>query len=278
MTDGPAAPEGHDEDATREMAVVVSPPASTAVVLFGTDDPVGIVQRTTSIANALADAIKQQGMSTKIQGREYVLAEGWAFLGAMFGVFPNVISVVPVDCSEHQGCGFEARVELHSRDGSVVGGAIAECSSHEEQWAQRDNHALKSMAQTRATGKAYRMSFGFVMKSAGYEATPAEEMGEVKNVKVRSTTPPRRRESQSPAAAARPPQAVEPQQEGWGDIPQFTNVGGFLNWALDFFGLTADDTLRVLERATIDELKEMGLQEAGAVLVERGRDAQREPE
>ena len=85
--------------------------------------------------------------------------------------------------------------------------------------------------------------------------------------------------AERPAEAPHRPGGQQPgPAEGWGDIPQFTDVGGFLNWALDFFGLTADDTLRALERATIDELKEMGLQEAGAVLVERGRDAQREPE
>jgi hypothetical protein len=32
------------------------------------------------------------------------------------------------------------------------------------------------MAQTRAIGKAYRNTFGFIAKAAGFEATPAEEM------------------------------------------------------------------------------------------------------
>ena len=32
------------------------------------------------------------------------------------------------------------------------------------------------MAQTRAEGKAYRLLLGWLMKAAGFEATPAEEM------------------------------------------------------------------------------------------------------
>jgi hypothetical protein len=39
-----------------------------------------------------------------------------------------------------------------------------------------DEYAILSMAQTRAIGKTYRNVIGFVMKTAGYEARPAEEM------------------------------------------------------------------------------------------------------
>ena len=39
-----------------------------------------------------------------------------------------------------------------------------------------DEYAICSMAQTRAVGKAYRLLIGWLMKSAGYEATPLEEM------------------------------------------------------------------------------------------------------
>jgi hypothetical protein len=39
-----------------------------------------------------------------------------------------------------------------------------------------EEYAVASMSQTRAIGKAYRNLLGFVMKSAGYADTPAEEM------------------------------------------------------------------------------------------------------
>lgn len=156
--------------------LVVTEQQTAPLTVFGTDDPGAIVSRVTSIAGPLADFIKQQHMSTNIQGREYVLAEGWSFMGAMLGVAPRTVRVSDLRDSEGLLVGFEANVELMTRDGSVVGGAIAECSRAERNWSDRDDFALKSMAQTRATGKAYRMAFGFVMKAAGYEATPAEEM------------------------------------------------------------------------------------------------------
>jgi hypothetical protein len=159
---------------TTDLTVIEHPQAQLSV--YGNDDPEAITRRVVAIAGPLADFIKRQHMSTNIQGREYVLAEGWAFMGSMLGVFPNATRVSEVRDPEGALLGFEAHVELRTRDGAVVGGAIAECSCAERNWSDRDPFALKSMAQTRATGKAYRMAFGFVMKAAGYEATPAEEM------------------------------------------------------------------------------------------------------
>ena len=153
------------EGESRELAVI---PQTASV--FGTDDPTAIVARTAAIAGPLAEFIDTQHMTTEISGRKYVLAEGWSFLGSMLGVFPRTVEVRRLEGGAE---GFEATVELITRDGSVVGGAIAECSRAERNWRDRDDYALKSMAQTRATGKAYRMVFGFVMKAAGYEATPA---------------------------------------------------------------------------------------------------------
>jgi methylglyoxal synthase len=50
----------------------------------------------------------------------------------------------------------------------------------EKTWARRDDYALQSMAQTRATSKALRLPLGFVMQIAGYDATPAEEIREMR--------------------------------------------------------------------------------------------------
>jgi hypothetical protein len=160
---------------TTDIAIVPADPVS----VFGTDEPTGIVTRTRDIAQALGQEIKEAGLSSTISGREYVRVEGWAYLGTMLGVFPRTVSVQELRDEidgEDRIVGFEAHVELVARDGAIVGGAIAECTRGESNWRERDAFALKSMAQTRAVGKAFRMSFGFVMASAGYEATPAEEM------------------------------------------------------------------------------------------------------
>jgi hypothetical protein len=72
--------------------------------------------------------------------------------------------------------GWEARVEARTRAGEIVGAAEAECLRSENTWANRDDYALRSMAQTRATSKALRQPLGFVMQLAGFNPTPAEEM------------------------------------------------------------------------------------------------------
>lgn len=184
--------------------LVVAEPTH-ALSVYGNDDPVAITRRVTAIAGPLADFIKKQRMSTRINDREYVLAEGWAFMGSMLGVFPNATRVSEVRDPEGALLGFEAHVELRTRDGALVGGAIAECSWSERNWHDRDPFALKSMAQTRATGKAYRMAFGFVMKAAGYEATPAEEMAVV----IEPTAPAPRKPASNGASKQKPAWADE---------------------------------------------------------------------
>lgn len=139
--------------------------------LFRTDDPNEIVARATQTATALADVLKQQKLTSTISGREHVRVEGWTLLGTMLGVFPVCVWTRKLDD------GWEARVEARTLSGAVVGAAEAECLRSESLWKSRDDYAIRSMAQTRATSKALRQPLGFVVSLAGFEATPAEEMG-----------------------------------------------------------------------------------------------------
>lgn len=193
---GPGSEERH--------ALVVAPRRTSAMELWGSEDPEVMTGRMAAIANAMSKVVEAQGlyitMGTDRDGRarKYVLVEGWSLVGAMIGVFPRTVAVdaveqgsIPAMAVEKQGRSgsyvknypaasgiltFRARVDLVTRDGVVVGGAEALCSKHEETWRDRDDNQIASMAQTRATAKAYRMSFGFVMPMSGYAATPAEEM------------------------------------------------------------------------------------------------------
>ena len=140
------------------------------VGLFGASEPTAVVERATSVANALKDVIVKQKLVSRISGKEYPRCEAWTLLGTMLGVFP-----VTVWTKEVEG-GWEARVEARTKDGAVIGAAEAQCLRAERNWANRDDFALRSMAQTRATAKCLRMPLGFVMTLAGFEATPAEEM------------------------------------------------------------------------------------------------------
>ena len=42
------------------------------------------------MAKALTGVIRQQGLSKRIQGREFVVCEGWTTAGAMLGFIPGI--------------------------------------------------------------------------------------------------------------------------------------------------------------------------------------------
>ena len=84
---------------------------------------------------------------------------------------------------------YEAVVELiRVTDGAIIGRASALCGM-DETWGTRQEFARRSMAITRATGKAYRLGFSWIMTLTGYEATPAEEMTEVVEAEYHEQSP-----------------------------------------------------------------------------------------
>lgn len=151
-----------------ETAVAIRP--TQEVGLFGAQEPAAVINKAEIVAQALKAVIVKQGLVSKIQGKEYPRCEAWTLLGTMLGVFPVLTWTKPVEG------GWEARVEAKTRDGAVIGAAEAQCLRSERNWANRDDFALRSMAQTRATAKCLRMPLGFVMSLTGCEVTPAEEM------------------------------------------------------------------------------------------------------
>lgn len=176
-----------------EGAALAAPPA-----LFGTDDPEGVIARASAVARPLAQVIRDRKLFKQISGRDHVLVEGWTLLGSMLGVFP-----VTAWCRPVEG-GWEARVEARTLGGALVGGAEAQCTRSENTWRNREDFALRSMAQTRATSKALRMPLGFVMALAGYETTPVEEMPVEDTPRVQAQRP----QPQPPAATKVVPNAL----------------------------------------------------------------------
>lgn len=164
-----------DEAQTPEFLPAVLPVKSSSVALgtLQAATPGALVQGATELAGELAKIIKRQGLSTKIQGRDHVNVEGWTTLGVMLGVTAREVQTV-----EQEGGVYVATVELvRMADGACISRASAECGD-EKPWNSRPKYARRSMAQTRATGKACRLAFSWIMSLAGYEATPAEEMND----------------------------------------------------------------------------------------------------
>ena len=144
------------------------------LALFGSDDPELALERAVRIANVLKKLIIAQGYAKKLGrgDREFVEVAGWQALGGFLDTFAQV------EWSKEIEDGYEARVVLMRR-GQVVGAGEAICTRAERNWKDRDPFALKSMAMTRAAGKAFRLTFGWLMTIAGYESTPQEEMIDV---------------------------------------------------------------------------------------------------
>lgn len=154
----------------QQQALVVRQEHHVATGLFGAVEPAEVINKAAQVASALKDVVVKQGLVSNIQGKQYPRCEAWTLLGTMLGVFPVLVWTKPKDG------GWEARVEARTKDGAIVGAAEAECLKSEKNWKDRDDFAIRSMAQTRATAKCLRMPLGFIMTMAGYEPTPAEEM------------------------------------------------------------------------------------------------------
>lgn len=128
-------------------------------------------------ATNLKDLIVQNKLFTQIKGKNYVNVEGWQIAGAFTGTFPIVEKVENLSEGTHYK--YRAEVSLRDKDGNKVGYGVAICTNREAGKTGFDEYAVASMAQTRAVGKAYRMKIGWLLKVAGYETTPAEEMNTV---------------------------------------------------------------------------------------------------
>lgn len=130
-----------------------------------------------NFASTLKQFIVEQGLYTNIQGKNYVHVEAWQFCGATMGVMPIVKLTERIVTDDPGEMKYRVEVELHRLENDqVIGSGVALCSNRENKKRNFDEYAVASMAQTRAIGKAYRNAFGWLMKVAGYEATPHEEM------------------------------------------------------------------------------------------------------
>ena len=161
------------QNALAVQDTTIIPIVQQATVSLGTlqaASAVALVQGAREMAGALADVIERQHLATVIQGRKHVNVEGWTTLAVMLGVVAREVQTV-----ETEGI-YTAVVELvRMSDGACISRASAECGD-ESPWNKRPRYARRSMAQTRATGKACRLAFSWIMALAGYEPTPAEEM------------------------------------------------------------------------------------------------------
>lgn len=137
--------------------------------------PAEVVQ----MASVLKDYIVKQGLYTNIKGKNYSHVDGWQFAGFLSGL--NAIVDEPKDLSTDKEIKWSCSAKIYFQD-KIVGTGFALCSSKESTKKGFDEYAILSMAQTRSIGKAYRNKIGWIMKLAGYQSTPSEEMHKVGDI------------------------------------------------------------------------------------------------
>ena len=127
----------------------------------------------TRVADALKSVLESQHLIQRIGDNNYVTVSGWSTLGTMIGIRVDIISVEPFPTKSRYG--YKAKVKLVDGRGNKVGEGEAIATSAGR---QKEEHAVYSMAITRATGKAFRLSLAWIMELAGYSSTPYEEIPE----------------------------------------------------------------------------------------------------
>lgn len=140
-------------------------------------------QQALQVAETLQKFVKEKKLTANIKGKEYPLVESWLFAGSQLGLYPLLIDVK--DLSNEKEVKYMATVEVRRiSDDKVMSRGVAVCSNKESSKKLFDEYAILSMSQTRAAGKAFRMLLSWIMKAAGFEATPAEEMDFAKNAEA----------------------------------------------------------------------------------------------
>ena len=163
--------------------VEIAEPLNTEVALTTVEEqpfdmalasPITALERGQEVVRWMAEKCKGPSFIAQIQGRMYPKVEWWTTVGMALGLFPVEVSSVRSELSGG-GYQYEAVVEVRHNE-RVVTRASAICSTMERAWGARDEYAVKSMATTRATGKAYRIGLSSLAVMAGLEPTPADEV------------------------------------------------------------------------------------------------------
>jgi hypothetical protein len=175
---------------TRELAIR---DADTAPALAPHEmvPPKEVMQYAQAAAREIVDVARSGKLLANVGGREYPLTECMTLIGRMTGHTVVVEWSRKVPTEWGIGDGWEARANVLDQNGREVAAAESMCLRSERAWSKRDEFAVRSMAQTRASGKALRLALGYIVTLAGWEALPAEEITDEMRGRAEPAQPPR---------------------------------------------------------------------------------------
>jgi len=136
------------------------------------------IEAAVKIASIISDIIEKKKLYEIINNKKYVKCEGWTCAGALVKLYPRIVEVKEIKDDNDYKCIATCEL-LYLPTAQTITRAEAEASKKQmEEKMQRkvSDFEVRSMAQTRATSKAFRLCLSWVLVLAGYEPTPAEEV------------------------------------------------------------------------------------------------------
>jgi len=236
------------------------------------------------LASLLQKHVKDNNLTVKIQKTDYVRVEGWQYAGSQIGVIPIITHVKNLSTGEpkqfevsvykwehgkrvYKGkktitvphMKYEATCELRRMsDDKMLSRGFAICSNMENGKHEHEEFAIMSHAQTRSQGKAFRLLLGWLMQSAGFPTTPAEEMDEVQFNET---------ESQNIQQGSEPPPThKDVPEEITKQIETFTELDDLMTFANDQTGLHKNLTFRSVVQTKKTELMLKSINETTSMI------------
>jgi hypothetical protein len=159
-----------------QMTTEIVPIAEATTGIVPPLDPLAQLEGAEKVVSYMAAKCDSPQFHANIQGRKYPKVEWWTTVGFALGLSPIEVGSKKIEIDDKHYM-YEASIEVRRmNDGAIIASATAICSTQETAWGNRDEYAVKSMAATRATGKAYRIGLSFLAVMAGLEATPSDEV------------------------------------------------------------------------------------------------------
>jgi hypothetical protein len=166
--------EGEVREVHEERAVVLAQPGQALVSRDRPSGPAEMVAVASQLATILKDIVDRQRLYATISNKRYPTVEAWMTIARMDNVVareaqpPSVTTTARTRASPSSSASPTAWSSAAPRP-SAGRRAIARGISAREP-------SRRSMAVTRATSRAFRQQYSWIMALAGYEPTPAEEM------------------------------------------------------------------------------------------------------
>lgn len=163
-----------EERNVSEMPIGIVNAEKGVLRLSEEDSTKAVIEKAHEIAKAFGEIVEAQHLYAVLDSKKFLKVEAWQTLGALC----NLSSIcTQTQYLEIEGArGWNAEAIVVNNKGEIISRGEMICMNDEEDWRGRSVYQLKSMAQTRAISKAYRLVVSYIAVFAGFQATPFEEM------------------------------------------------------------------------------------------------------